>query len=106
MSRPTEPEPLPDHLRRLRSERKLSRSLLSRATVAFDGKGLAEATVKALEGGRNDAGPATIEALAHGLQVPPETFPEYRLALARRQLDPGHVGLAQALAALARFEKP
>lgn len=78
--------------------------MLSRATVDYDGKGLAEVTIKALENGTNNPGPETISAVAHALGVPPQEFPEYRLALARAQLDENEIGLDQALANLAQFE--
>jgi len=38
-----------------------------------------------------------MEAIARALQVPPEHFAEYRLAIARRQLDPNVVGVKRAL---------
>jgi transcriptional regulator with XRE-family HTH domain len=97
-------ETLPTRLRRLRDEHGVSRSQLSRATVAYDGKGLAEVTIKAIENGTNRPGVQTIEAIAHALHIDPADFVEYRLALARRQLDEREVGLEQALAALRRFE--
>jgi transcriptional regulator with XRE-family HTH domain len=102
---PQRAEPLTDRMRRLRSEQGLSRSQLSRATVAYDGKGLAEATVKAVESGINRPGPTTIAAIAHALGADPRAWPEYRLALARQQLDEREVGLDQALATLMRFEE-
>jgi transcriptional regulator with XRE-family HTH domain len=71
--------------------------VLSRATVEYDGKGLAEVTIKSLEAGTNQPGPETIRALAHALGVPPEEFPEYGLALARQKLDERKVGLDQAI---------
>lgn len=97
-------EPFPARLRRLRQDRGWSRSTLSRKTVDYDGRGLAEATVKAVEVGTNRPGPDTIVALAHALGVAPEEFPEYRLALARQQLDEREVGLDQAVEALTQIE--
>jgi transcriptional regulator with XRE-family HTH domain len=103
-----DPEPLAERLLRLRG--KTSRSVLSRRTVAYDGRGISEETIKAIENGTS-AQPtiATIEAIAHALDVPPEEFPEYKLAVIRRQLDerepPHGVGLEQALSMLAEIEE-
>lgn len=44
-----------------------------------------------------------LKAIAKALGVPPETFAEYRLAMARRSLDPGEVGLETALENLGYF---
>lgn len=46
-----------------------------------------------------------MESIATALKVKPETFSEYRLGKARRQLDPEQVGLSKALKALNRFER-
>lgn len=43
-----------------------------------------------------------MRAIAHTLQIPPETFAEYRLAVMREQLDPESVGLPTALENLSR----
>jgi hypothetical protein len=45
-----------------------------------------------------------MEAIATALETEPETFAEYRLAKARRELDPDVSGLQPALATLAHFE--
>lgn len=45
-----------------------------------------------------------LESLAGALGVPPETFAEYRLAIARVQLDESEVGLEAALANLRELE--
>lgn len=103
-----EPEPFGDRLRRLRDARGISRSQLSRATVAVDpeGTGLPEITIKQLErGNRLQPRPHTMELLAAALDVLPAEFPEYRLALARAALDEQTVGLGEALATLAAIEE-
>jgi transcriptional regulator with XRE-family HTH domain len=46
-----------------------------------------------------------LEALATAFGVPPETYPEWRLAQARLALDERHVGLEQALLTLSRLEE-
>jgi transcriptional regulator with XRE-family HTH domain len=96
-----------DRLRHLRKEvAGLSRSQLSRKTTAVNGRGLPEITIKVLETDRTRQPEInTIEVLAAALEVEPETFPEYRLALARRQLDEREVGLAQALSNLDLVER-
>jgi transcriptional regulator with XRE-family HTH domain len=51
--------------------------------------------------------PATLDFLrgiAGALQIEPERFIEYRLAVARRQLDEREVGLEEAVRALERYE--
>lgn len=56
---------------------------------------------------RKGTRPLTLEILAGiagALEVPPETFAEYRLAQARRMLDEREEGLDQAIANLSRVE--
>jgi transcriptional regulator with XRE-family HTH domain len=72
-------------LRELREQRKLSRSQLSRQTVAVGDLGVSESTIEALEtkpGRVPDA--STLESLARTLGVEPATFYEYPIAVARR----------------------
>lgn len=74
-----------DALRELREQRRLSRSQLSRQTVAVGDPGVSESTIEALEtkaGRVPDA--STLESLARTLGVEPETFYEYPIAVARR----------------------
>ncbi|HEX7254954.1 MAG TPA: hypothetical protein VF236_03425 [Gaiellaceae bacterium] len=54
---------------------------------------------KAVVGERHPA-PKLIEAVTDALDLPPETFAEYRLWEARRQLDPQEVGFEQAVRSL------
>ncbi len=44
--------------------------------------------------------PKLLESVAKVMRIDPRHFPEYRLMLARRELDPNAVGLAQALGTL------
>ena len=97
-------EPLSVRLRALRDQRGYSRSQLSRLTMAIDGKGLPEITIKDLETNPRQPHLETLELLSEALEVRPETFPEYRLALARRQLDEREVGIDQAVATLEAIE--
>ncbi len=72
-------------LRELREQRNLSRSQLSRQTVAVGDPGVSESTIEALEtkpGRVPDA--STLESLARTLGVEPATFYEYPIAVARR----------------------
>jgi transcriptional regulator with XRE-family HTH domain len=72
-------------LRELRAQRNLSRSQLSRQTVAVGDPGVSESTIEALEtkaGRVPDA--STLESLARTLGVEPDTFYEYPIAVARR----------------------
>jgi transcriptional regulator with XRE-family HTH domain len=104
-------EPYWVRLRRLRNARGLSQPRLYRLTddVSLD-------TIRALE--RDPEQPtrsprsrsrypsaAMIERLCRALEVPPEEFPEYRLARARDRLDDRFAGLDQAVAALERIEQ-
>jgi transcriptional regulator with XRE-family HTH domain len=50
--------------------------------------------------GKRPATPELLRGVAGALGIPPETFVEYRLAIAREQLDPGVVGLDEAAANL------
>lgn len=50
--------------------------------------------------------PEATEIIARSLGVRPTVFAEYRLAVARRQLDPERVGLAQAIHNLESWGPP
>jgi transcriptional regulator with XRE-family HTH domain len=104
-------EPYWQRLRRLREERGLSQPQLYRET-----EDVSLEMVRALE--RDPAKPtrsqrsrsrypsaATLARICAALGVPPEEFPEYRLALARDRLDDRVVGLDDAVAALGRIER-
>jgi transcriptional regulator with XRE-family HTH domain len=80
------PKLIREALRELREARHLSRSQLSRQTVALGDPGVSESTIEALEmkaGRVPDA--STLEALARTLDVEPDTFYEYPIAVARRE---------------------
>ncbi|HEX4345290.1 MAG TPA: helix-turn-helix transcriptional regulator [Solirubrobacteraceae bacterium] len=80
------PKLIREALRELREERHLSRSQLSRQTVAVGDLGVSESTIEALEtkpGRVPDA--TTLESLARTLDVEPTMFYEYPIALARRE---------------------
>ena len=82
---PPVPKLIREALRELREQRRLSRSQLSRQTVAVGDPGVSESTIEALEtkaGRVPDA--STLEILARTLGVEPDTFYEYPIAVARR----------------------
>jgi transcriptional regulator with XRE-family HTH domain len=82
---PTVPKLIREALRELREQQHLSRSQLSRQTVAVGDPGVSESTIEALEtkaGRVPDA--STLESLARTLDVQPDTFYEYPIAVARR----------------------
>lgn len=82
---PSVPLLLRELLRGLREERGLSRSDLSFATVRLGFAGVPEPTIEALEikpGRVPDAD--TLEAIAAALEVQPDAFYEYPIAVARR----------------------
>jgi transcriptional regulator with XRE-family HTH domain len=83
---PPVPKLIREALRELREQRHLSRSQLSRQTVAVGDPGVSESTIEALEtkaGRVPDA--STLESLARTLGVEPGTFYEYPIAVARRE---------------------
>jgi transcriptional regulator with XRE-family HTH domain len=83
---PPVPKLIREALRELREQRHLSRSQLSRQTVAVGDPGVSESTIEALEtkaGRVPDA--STLEVLARTLEIEPDTFYEYPIAVARRE---------------------
>lgn len=103
--RPVPTPPLHERLRALREERGLSQPELFRRTV-----GVGFDTVRGIEtppeGVRHRyPSPQTLAAIADALELPADSFPEYRLALARRALDERIVGLDEAVALLSEIER-
>jgi transcriptional regulator with XRE-family HTH domain len=91
--------------RRLAGERNMSLERLAMEAWNPDVRGTSSNMLKEVLKGRRALKPHLIEAVARALGVPPEEFPEYRLALARTMLDEREVGLDQALAVLKRIER-
>jgi transcriptional regulator with XRE-family HTH domain len=60
--------------------------------------------IAALLRGEVRASRKAMQSIAAALSVSPETFAEYRLLEARRQLDPEVAGLESALATLEQIE--
>lgn len=98
-----ETEEFAQRVRRLAEERGLSMSRLLHDAWDPHIKGTSPDLARKVISGRRALTPTLIEAVAKALDVPPEEFPEYRLAMARRQLDEAEVGLDQALASLERL---
>ncbi len=86
----------------LRQQRGWSRERLSHEAFAVDREGTSSAQIAAIERGTRRASARTILALAKALDVSPDLFPEYRLAVARLALDEKQVGLDRALKLLGK----
>jgi hypothetical protein len=71
-----------------------------REASTYEHPGTSMETIRNAVTGRRGGWPsrAAVEAVAHALQVPPETFAVYRLIVARELLDPDVVGVDRALA--------
>ncbi len=95
-------KPINEQLRAIRESKGWSRERLSHEAYKVDRDGTSYAQITAIERGNRRASAATILALAEALEVDPEIFPEYRLALARHLLDEAKVGLTQAVKNLER----
>lgn len=104
-------EPYWQRLRRLRTERGLSQPQLYRLTqdvslemVRALERDPAKATASPRSRSRYPSA-ATLARICQALGVPPEEFPEYRLAAARDRLDDRVVGLDRAIASLEGIER-
>lgn len=84
----------------LRKERGWSREVLSHHAFPIDESGTSVAQITAIERGARRASARTMLALAKALEIDPNEFAEYRLALARHLLDEEKVGLDAALGTL------
>jgi transcriptional regulator with XRE-family HTH domain len=96
MARPCS-KPFGDALRALMEARGLSYRGLAEATRRLDGKGMTHAHINMLANGHDRPSLRAMELIAQVCGVEPDYFAEYRLASAMRDLDPGEVGLEQAL---------
>lgn len=84
-----------DELAEILREREMSQRQLARLT-AQNGWG-SPATIARLVDGTLPPTMRAMEEIARALHVRPQRFAEYRLAKARRGLDPGAVGIRRAL---------
>jgi transcriptional regulator with XRE-family HTH domain len=90
-------QPFGEALRTLMSGRGLSYRALADAISKFDPQGITHAHLNMLANGHDKPSMRAMELIARACEVSPEFFAEYRLAVAMRALDPGVVGLEQAL---------
>ena len=90
-------KPFGQALRALMEARGLSYRGLADAIRRFDEQGITHAHLNMLANGHDRPSMRAMELIARACKVPPGYFAEYRLAVAMRELDPGLVGLDQAL---------
>ena len=89
--------PFGESLRLLMEEQGFSYRGLAQRTRELDGKGMTHAHINMLAKGHDRPSMRAMELIAEACDVEPEYFAEYRLALAKRELDTTEVGLEQAL---------
>jgi transcriptional regulator with XRE-family HTH domain len=93
--------PFPETFNAIREELRLSRREISRRCERH-GWG-SHTTISRLASGDLKPSMEALEVIARILGVPPETFAEYRMRMARRALDPDEVGFDVALKNLEHF---
>ena len=93
-------KPFGESLRSLMRERGLTYRGLADAIGTLDERGMTHAHINMLANGHDRPSIRAMELIARACGVDPSYFAEYRLAVAMRELDPGEVGLEQALANL------
>jgi transcriptional regulator with XRE-family HTH domain len=91
------PQGIEELLPQLRKERGWSRERLSHQAFGIDSEGTSVAQIAAIERGERRASARTMMAIAEALEISPDSFPEYRLAVARIALDERLVGLDEAV---------
>jgi hypothetical protein len=99
-----EPQGFAAKVKDLAAERGISVAQVGFQAYDPNVKGTNPDTMKSVMAGRRHPTPVLMEAVARVLSVSPDVFGEYRLALARAQMDEREVGLAAALANLERIE--
>lgn len=98
-------EPFTDAFTRIREDRDLSlRDVAALCQKHWDGWG-SIATLSQYQTGKLTPTSQAIERIAAALNLPANHFAEYRLAVARDQLDPEQVPLRVALENLGRFNR-
>ena len=95
-------KPFPEALQAILEEQEVSQRELVRRCKANGWGSLW--TINALVHGELRPTMPAMEAVAKALHVRPEHFAEYRLAEARRRLDPEEVGVESALRYLAKLD--
>lgn len=96
-------EPFAQRLRRLAEERGTSVNRVLHDAWDTEVRGTSPDFARKVMSGSRALTPTLIIAVAGALDVPPEEFPEYRLARAREDLDEELQGLERALEALERY---
>lgn len=102
-SAPNRLQPFGETLKALRKDRDLTLERLAFRVYDVGGK-ITAGAISQFERGASNPTIATIELLAKALEVEPETFVAYRLAIARRLLDERQIPLEEAVANLALIE--
>jgi hypothetical protein len=100
------PEAFPARVQRLAAQRGITVTRLARLAhhEADEAKGTSPEMIRKVMAGDRVLTRTVIEAVARTLDVDPDEFPEYRLALARRLFDEREVGLEKALQNLSQLE--
>ncbi len=97
--------PFSESLPAARDYRDVSLRELARRTAGVKDGGYSHGYLSRVERGELPPVPALMEVVAGALDLEPDYFAEYRLWRLRRTLDERDVGLAAALAALARLTR-
>lgn len=74
-------------------------------TFATTIPGVSYETLRKAVSGERPVSPELLKKVAQALRIEPSFFVEYRLANARRELDPTEVGWQRAVAALSSWER-
>lgn len=92
-------EDFPARVLRLQQALGLTQAKLISKATDYNVQGLSTDTIRNAVTGRRGGKPSAlaIEAIARALEQPPESFPHYRLAVARQRLDPDIAGLERAV---------
>ena len=99
-------KPFPKALQELLDEKEWSNRELSRRCQEESPTGWGTSiTINRLVNGEYKPPMSAIEIIAGVFRIKPDYFAEYRLGLARAQLDPEEVGLRVALKNLERFDR-
>jgi transcriptional regulator with XRE-family HTH domain len=91
-------EPITVTLRRLTAAAGLTYRALAQRTREFDqrGRGVTHSYIAGLASGKEQPSPRSVELIARALDVTPDVFGEYRLAILRHELDPKRSGFGAA----------
>jgi transcriptional regulator with XRE-family HTH domain len=104
MGSPQDLEPFADRVRRLAKAKGWSLERVANEAWDPEVPGTSANLLRKVMRGERQLKPVLVEAVAGALSVPPEEFPEYRLAVARELLDERERGLESALETLSQIE--